>query len=187
MKSSAFLLAPAVCLALFTFAACGDDDDAKTSTPTGDASTVSPDGSTPTPGDDDDTDGGGTASDGGGKADAAPDAPSGPVISSDPNAPTTLAVGANVTANLAADKEHFFEFTTAAAGDYTLHLTTASGSKFYASFAMVKDAHSCGLPQCVQGTGTKPLTGLAAATTYYLNVYNGTDAASDYTISVTNP
>lgn len=159
---------------------CGDDEATPTSegadsgAPTNDAAPGT-DASTPN-GD------GGSIKDAAADADA--DAPTGPTISEDENAPTTLAVGENVTANLAAEKEHFFAFTTGAAGNYTLHFTSPGG-KFYASFATVKGGHSCGLPSCVQGTGTAPLTGLAAATTYYLNLYNGLPAAASYTLSVT--
>jgi hypothetical protein len=111
---------------------------------------------------------------------------SGPVISSNPLAPTPLVIGQNVTAQLPMDGEHFFEFTPTSTGDHTLHFTSPAGT-FYASYAMVKEAHSCGLPSCVQGTGTAALPGLQAGTTYYLNLYNGSVAAGSYTISVTIP
>lgn len=183
MKANALLFTPVVCLALFafTFAACSDEDAA---TPAVATDAAAADAATPTPDGGGGTDSGGNVPDA--QADADADAATGPTISQDPLAPTPLTVGQSVTANLAANAENFFEFTTGAAGNYTLNFT-APGDLFYASFALVKEAHGCGLPSCVQGTGTAPLPGLEAATKYYLNLYNGTVAAASYTISVTSP
>lgn len=161
---------------------CGDDEatptgaDGDSGTATNDAASGT-DSSTPN-GD------GGSIKDADATGDA--DASTGPTISEDPDAPTTLAIGESVTNTLGAEKEHFFEFTPGAAGNYTLNFTSAGGA-FYASFATVKGAHSCGLPSCVQGTGTAPLGALAAGTTYYLNLYNGLPGAASYTLSVTTP
>lgn len=110
----------------------------------------------------------------------------GSTVSSDPNAPTSLAIGATVTTTLAADGEHFFEYTPTASGDHTLRFVAAS-NKWYANHSTMKDTHFCGPPQCAVGTADAPLKALVAGTTYYLNVYNGTGESGSYTISVTNP
>ncbi len=130
----------------------------------------------------------GAADAGSDASDAAADdaAEAGPTISSDPNAPTPLAIGTPVTATLAGKGEHFFEYTPTDSGDHTLHFV-APGTTWYANHSTVKDTHFCGPPKCAQGTADAPLAGLVAGTTYYLNVYNGTGASGSYTLSVTYP
>lgn len=164
-------------LALVSLGACSEDAAPASGA---DSGATTPPTAPPTSGR---TDGG--APDGS-VADGGDGGANGPVISTDPLAPTPLAVGESVSAELAAETEHFFEFTPAVSGDHTLRFTAPSG-QFYASYAAVKEAHSCGLPACVQGTGTAPLPGLVAGTTYYLNLFNGAPGAGSYTISVTNP